>query len=330
MADVRRVIEGDAKADRGQLLLVAALGLAVMFVTLALTLNTAIYTENLATRGSDLAGGQQALQYRAVSTQATSDLIEQSNAHHNESYPTLQRNLSTGVTDWNDVAARHEAVSAASAETTLVSSNNGTRIRQTQQRNFTDDDANSTWTLATGVSGTRNYHLNVSKASLSEEDPLDLLGGSVFNVTFDSGSDVWKVAIYRETAGDARVEVIHDGSTFGPCTSSEEFITINVSGESVDGSECPELGYLDNVSTPYDISYEHATDGGDDTINGTYDLIVDKKDVDPVPDPYVDDPADGPAVSPVIYSATIRTAYNTSRLDYVVETGVTPGETLAS
>ena len=45
MADVTR-------PNRGQLLLVAAIALGILFVALALILNTAIFTENLATRSS--------------------------------------------------------------------------------------------------------------------------------------------------------------------------------------------------------------------------------------------------------------------------------------
>lgn len=334
MADVRPS-GGDIRGsdhDRGQLLLVAALGLAVLFVTLALTLNTAIYTENLATRGSDLAGGGDALQYRAASHHATLELIVRSNAEHNDSYTTLERNLSSGIEDWNSLSGRHEAASAAAADTTLIASNNGTRIRQSVQRNFTDDDANPSWTLAEDVSGTRAYRMNVSKASLRDPGVLGLFGGSVFNVTFDSGGDRWKLSVYKETGipTEARVEVVHDSQSFGPCTSDESFVHINVTEETVDGTDCPELGYLDNVSAPYDISYEHTVEGGSDTVNGTYDLIVDKKNVGPTPDPYVADPLDGPSTSPVIYNATTRVVYNTTRLDYVLETGVTPGETLDS
>ncbi|MFC7080626.1 DUF7261 family protein [Halorussus caseinilyticus] len=60
MADVRfdprppagdRGRSGDGGRDRGQLILVTGLAIAVMLVALVLLLNTVIYTQNLATRG---------------------------------------------------------------------------------------------------------------------------------------------------------------------------------------------------------------------------------------------------------------------------------------
>ena len=61
MADVGP--DSDGASDRAQLLLVTALALAVMLVTVALLLNTAIFTENVATRDTT-ADGREAVELR--------------------------------------------------------------------------------------------------------------------------------------------------------------------------------------------------------------------------------------------------------------------------
>ena len=64
MADLSRPAT-DGRRDRAQLMLVTALALAVVLVVLVLLVNTAIYTENLATRGVDV-GADDALEHRAA------------------------------------------------------------------------------------------------------------------------------------------------------------------------------------------------------------------------------------------------------------------------
>ena len=46
----------DLKGERGQILLIAAFALAVIFIALGLVVNGAIFTENLASQG-DASGG---------------------------------------------------------------------------------------------------------------------------------------------------------------------------------------------------------------------------------------------------------------------------------
>lgn len=324
MADVGR------SPEEGQIMLVSALGLAVLFVTLALTLNTVIYTENLATRGNDLPGGQNALGYSDTAQEGVSELVEHTNYEHNTTYTDLESNLSQGVEDWNEQSSTHSASSAAVSNTSLVSSERGTRIVQDTDRNFTDDDANVTWTLSEDVSGTREFTMNVSGDRLVNSLLGSLLSSNEFMIEFDDGDPTpWNVSIYENGAGEIAVAVHHAGTEFGECSVGGDRAEIDITGETIGGTQCPELGYLDNVSKPYTINYSDTVDAGDDTINGTYELIVDKETVDPDPDPYfTEGSSEGPYLTEAIYKAEIRVGYNSTRLEYVSETEIIPGETL--
>ena len=88
MADLSRGSPGDAGStedDRGQLVLVAGLALAVVLLALVLLANTAIYTENLATR-EDGVGERDVLGYRASVVDGEYD-----------SRTALEANVSDGV-----------------------------------------------------------------------------------------------------------------------------------------------------------------------------------------------------------------------------------------
>ena len=323
------------REERAQLLLVAALGMAVLFIALALTLNTAIYTENLATRGSDLAGGRDAVDYRVGMEHGVEPVIEVSNYNHNESATTLERNLSAGVQDIDRLSRLHSAASGELTNTSLRSHVDGSRIIQASDGNFTDDEGNSSWTVANDISGSRNFWINVSSSELTDSLDTAIFGNEVFVITFreDSGEE-WNVSVYRETgvSDDISVMVGHDGSKFGPCSVSRSRARIDITGGTLGETPCPELGYLDNVTGQYSIFYNDTKTGSDQkTVNGTYELIVDEPPPSIKDGQYHDDGSgEYPHPTPAIYSATIRTVYNTTRIQYLTEFRVIPGETLAN
>ena len=320
------------RRERGQLLLVAALGMAVLFVVLALTLNTAIYTENLATRGSDLAGGREAVDYRAGTEAGVEAVIESSNYHHNESATTLEANLSSGIADLHRLSSIHSAASGRVTNTSLNGHVEGSRIVQSSDRNFTDDEGNSTWIVADQIHGTRSFSMNVSQTALTRTDRPSLFASEVFVITFEGAGDVWNVSVYNETGGPGSitVDVSHAGTKYGPCRVTTQRAVIDITGETVGGTDCPELGYLDNVTGPYAISFNDTLDGSDETVNGTYELVVDEPPSTIKDGQYHDDGSGKqPYLTPAIFSADIRVVYNTTRIQYMSDFRVNPGETLA-
>ena len=69
--------------DRGQLILVGAFIIAAAFIVLALVVNSAIFTENLATR-DDVPGSQDALEFRDEVHQGVSNVIEGTNQNNGQ------------------------------------------------------------------------------------------------------------------------------------------------------------------------------------------------------------------------------------------------------
>lgn len=190
MADVNPRVPGrhdepPGQDDRGQLILVTALSLAILFVTLALILNTAIYTENLATRSGDIGGATDAVRYHDAARDAVGGIIDYANAYNHTSNSTLQSNLSAGVDDFRNNSARLFVSGDRGVETTLDTTENGTRIAQSDpSRNFTNTSGTANdWTIATNIDKTRAVTINIT-----DETELASFGtAGVFNLTVNDG-----------------------------------------------------------------------------------------------------------------------------------------------
>lgn len=309
MADVSRPVER-AGEDRGQLILVGGLALAVTFVALALVLNTAIYTENLATRGSDLAGGAAAIEFTDAAVDGIGEALDPINYHHNDSHETLASNVTSTVTDWSEIAGQHAAFNGQSANVSVAAITNGTRIEQTNQsRTFENTSSDASWTLVGEVEHTREFRLNVSDDKLQEVD-----GDDAFNVTVTDGTTTWW---FNVTKNDVYV----DNGSIAKCSISGSSTWINVTDGQVNEQDCVGLQFAEDVSTPYRIEFENG-----DEASGTYTLIVDNSSLAESPTDDYDITTGSPFVEPAIYSTTIRVTVVTDQLRYATNRTVAPGE----
>jgi hypothetical protein len=98
----------DVAGDRGQLILVTGLLIAVAIVGLVVLLNTAIYTENLASRGADQSG-REAIEYRATVVDAVGGLLEPENTRPHRQQADVEENVSAGIQAIDDYTARNRA-----------------------------------------------------------------------------------------------------------------------------------------------------------------------------------------------------------------------------
>lgn len=311
MADVGR------STDRGQLLLLAALGMAILFVALALVLNTVIYTENLATRGSEIAGGGESLRYLDTARTGLGHSIEYVNDNNATSHDALVGNLSATVPVWANASRRQLFHRSRSVNVSLVGTTNGTHIDQDAERNFTNESGTANWTLASDVTGTREYAIEVNSTTELESFPAS----SAFNVTVDDGSTQWRLNVTEN--GSSIVVGVRDGNgNEATCSAPSAPVWINVTAGTVDGEECDGLTFREGVSTPYEISYFNGHN-----VTGTYSVIVDNESVATSPGPHLlDDGAGNPHATPAIYSGRISVVYHAPRLFYDAEARAAPGE----
>ncbi|WP_224269568.1 DUF7261 family protein [Haloprofundus salinisoli] len=301
--------DDSALRDRAQLFLVGALSLAVVFVALSLILNSAIYTENLATRSTDAAGGAAVLDTRADVEAGVAGLIEYENRNRASVDPTAVEN---GVAELNSQVGNYSVRNGRAVRVSYVSRTDGTAAEQSTEGNFfADGTTTADWSVATNVDGLRAFEQRVQIGSLATES------GDPFATEFVGGGDTHRVRLLRVGDDDLRVEVttlsgeveetercaLYDGA------SVDESVTVDLTSATVGGEPCPALEFFDE-SAIYDVSYENG-----DAVSGTYRFVVDEGSVQAVPNS-----------KEVVYAVTVDLAYYSSNLDYETTLRVAPGE----
>ena len=320
-----------AGRNRAQLILVAGLIIAVTFVALALTLNTVIYTENLATRSSDIAGGDDAIRFLDVAREGITGVMTRANRGHNGSHDDVVGNVTGGIDAWRNATGRSYAVNGIVTNVSKVNVTEGTRMRQANgSRNFSSADGSANWTLASDVTGMRQFRLNVTRTTLADSTRslVGTAGVDVFEVRFDDQSTEWQVFVYKNTTGTHTVNVTVEnrtsGTKFGPCSATTEEVVVNVTAETVDGESCSALSFVSDLQSPYEITYH---DADSTTGEGTYHLFVDNSSVAQSPEPQFNDvPGDSPWADAAVYSVGFDANYETERLRYNASLRVAPGE----
>jgi hypothetical protein len=331
MADVRRPPaesrNGSGSDDRGQLLLVGALALAVVFIALALLLNTAIYTGNLATRDSGVEAAP-AVEYVSESRQAGIDAIASVNRRNNTSAADLNRAFAATVNRWDDLASYHRAVAGDAADVDVAGTTNGTRIQQDDaDRRYTSNTPASNWTVVegSGVTAVRSIQFTVDNSTLTSiDDASNATSEPVFHVTVDSSLGTTRTAyIYRNTtSGTSEVLVDNGTETVCPVESDpDDTFVVDVPNASAGGASCSALGTLDDTEGEVSIEYGDGSAAG-----GTYTMVVEghPTDSDVTLSELNPDGSESPYWTHAIYSANLTVTYRTGELDYEATVEVVP------
>ena len=314
-------------ADRGQLFIVGALALSVILVALAVLLNTAIYTGNVATRDTGVETTA-VVEYQNAATSMATRTLRHANYHNNTSYSDLDDRFTQGVSRWDRTAGRHVALGGGDGHLN-ASTTNGTRIVQDARRNFTDANESGNWTLADGVL-VRNFSANVNSSTLanvSEDDSADDFDGT-FHATVrnDTGTE-WAVYVYTNSTHDAVAVVRNDTTLEGTCGTTTSDPTVDLTNASLAGSHCEALAFWSAADDSYRLEYGDAND-----VEGTYSLVVDETDGNLLSTGHYEDDTDAgsPYVTPAIYSANLTVTYRSPSVYYRTTRRLAPGEPDAS
>lgn len=306
-------------ADRAQLLLVAGLVMAVSLVTLVVLLNATIYSENVATRGVESADGE-ALEVRATAVDGTGELIDATNRAGPEKQSEATETVESGVEDLDAELSRSYAERGGVTRVELSSARNGSRITGTIAGNGSVDP--NAATLATDVSRTRGFALDVDPDSLNETDPAGAVADA-FHVDLDNSTGgSHQLYVYtNETDGDVTVAVGENGSVpTARCAvppDGRDRVTVDLTGQRLGDRPCP--GIWPTALAPPDDAYGVIltnADAADGEVTAT---------VRPVSEGAVTANPDLTA-TPAVYEATIDIRYRTAELRFETAVRVAPGE----
>jgi hypothetical protein len=336
--------------DRAQLVLVGALTLAVSLVVLAVVLNSAIYTENLASRSGESGAGA-AVDVRESVRDGVGGLTDRVNENHaGDDYATLSgTHFSTAMAEWKPMVARQLVASGRTLRVSRAGNTEGTRIADESVGSFSPSATSGfepsyseyDWMVASTVE-VRHFRLyGISATDLADEtasfDP-DAQGTFFVEVHETGGSDKWQVGLY-DAGGSVGVMVWDEdqGSPVGSCQAGSSAI-VDLTEATLDGQHCEALSFFEEAQGPLDVYYFN----GDEVV-GTYELTVDrvghatsdalKNRVDSVNygrhcegPTYADTPGNNPYASAAIYSATVDVRYVSESVTYETDVRAARGE----
>ena len=306
------------------MILIAAIGVAILLVLLALTLNTAVFAGiHAAETDGSLDAERGAIQYQYSADRAVSGLIVQTNREYDR-YGALESDLEDAVVAWDGVSRPEYVRDGKTANSSLESVAYETRIVHDESGEFRDQAENTTWTVADDVSEVRGFEMDVQKERLVETS--DCTGSEpCFSLHVEgSDGDSWTLFVHDDGGVKITVESSSgDTETYGPAGTSAK-LDITDGAFDLGGSEAEFTTFLDDgLETPYTLTYANA-----DNVTGTYELTVDGKIVEETID---DDERYGvdesPEIKADIVAADVRLRYRSADLTYGTEIEVVPGET---
>lgn len=314
---------------RGQILLIAAFALAVIFVALALVLNSAIFTENLASRG-EVTGSSEGLHYLHQVNESVADAMERANT---ESPGSAEDSLRASVSAIGRQGGTQQITGGQLVNVSVNSiDTDGVRIADEAPsgsafNNESAPPAASAWRLASDVEAVRNVQVTVDERSSLADPAVDPLTFRI-NETGDP-TDAWELQLWRDGT-DVVVGVETASGRSGECrTGTATDVEIDVTGGVVDGQRCHALTRTGPDGDPmflgtdltgdYQIWIENGAE-----VEGNYSMIVDGTE----DDSNLASPAagDDPYYTDAIYSARIDYVFRTPDVAYEATARVARGE----
>lgn len=292
--------------SRGQVILIAALGIAVTLVALALVTNTAIYTENLATR--ETVSGQDAIAFEQSMTEGSSGLLALANRHNASSHSSIRDRFAADVANLSSGTSIESAAYGDLTTVDVVDTTDGSRISLNETRNFTSVAGDENWTLATDVDRTRRFEMNVSRSSLTDTSP--------FRIVVSDGTDEWTASVAEDGGGNVSVDLSNESATV-TCTVDATTAVVDLTEGTLAGESCDAPAYATNLDGPYDITFENASN-----VEGRFVLFVDPPQSDS--DDVYDANSSTPSIDPAMYDATVRVTVRQPDLTYETNVSVAP------
>lgn len=315
--------------ERGQLIIVMGLLLAVAFVVLALLLNTVIFTENLASRGTDL-GGRDALEFQRTVVTGVGELVDEENANEHGSQGAVEENVTNGVEELDVILAERNAESSvvADIDESTITYHEGDLVRQTDSaREFLDSTGLLfDWTMVFNVSETRQYAMTVDRADLALANESNAT--TAFHVRLEANltTDHWQAFVYENaTTGNISLAVNRTGTAVTEvCSVDQSTATVNLTAGTLAGEPCDGYDWAQGLSGGYDITYQNG-----DQAAGTYNLTVNTSPTVSTVNALAvnSDPSLGsPYHVPAVYSLTVELHYETRDVVYHAEVRIARGE----
>ena len=310
-------------ADRGQLLVIVGLIIAVSFIGLAVALNAAIFSENLSTRES--VDAEEAAAYAAGVEPAIGDAYDETNDAGAATAADAQAEFGDLIGEWETAREREAATEGADFGLDRTA-HVGWRLEQDANRSFApanDTDATD-WTVADDARDIAGFRLNVSRDDLYDGvGNFSTLESDAFRVSVSDGTTDWELYIFRNSGNSTVVVYNGDPTTSGSlgdllsasdsCTAATDRAVVDFRAATLNGSTCDALAFDDDLEGNVSVRYENVQDGGSERVNGTYRVVVNSSDAVATtsgqPDRFNASGASAPTATAVVYAVSYDSHY---------------------
>ncbi len=313
----------DLKNERAQILLIAAFTLAVIFVGLAIVVNGAIFTQNLASQGLSN-GGDALLLYRADMIQSFGETLDYVNEQGGNTSTKIEDQLTENLTQQGRRMRNYTHVNGRDISVNIVSTESGTYIEDQAgpPNDFQGDDSGADWRIGSNVGAIRKMRFYVQDAT------AEVGSGNEFTLLVSGTTgQLYTLRIGNNTSMSTQrpmLEVTGTGRAPGTCTlvSQTYPVRLDVMNARFGGRYCHALDRIeidDITSKPRTIDIENG-----DTLFGNYSLIVRSISLDS--EEYDSRSSDAPFNKVALYGIFLNLKVQTLDKTYEDRLWVAPGE----
>ena len=301
--------------DRGQLLVIIALVLGMVFVALAIVVNAAIFTENLATR--ETVDSERAASFTGDVERAIEVRYTRTNTNGFHTASDARETFNDTFRTWTDQRSNVSATEGGFYGANWTT-HAGWRLDQSTDDSFAPaDDRDATdWTLAPTVRNISAFELDVTREHLH-----DVADDDAFHVLLTDGTDTWKVFVYQDGGSDIVVSA-DDPTTAPQCTRTTDRAVINVSNGSVAGRGCDALDLPASLDGTLEVEFRNvqAADGTE-RVKGTYTVVVNGSDAvvtdtEGEPTKFNRSGEAPPTAAAVVYAVNYTTTYERADVEH--------------
>lgn len=222
--------------DRGQILLVGAITIAVTFISLGIVLNGSLHTPSLAAEASDDVTGTELEEVRNSVYRETTGLIQYANNNYGSFAVSTQAWVQENVSQLGD----HMELYSARKDVALSVGSPTVRDGRFISKTITDTTGS-----ISQYSDTEARHFNVSSINLGSSDTV--------TVTFNDGGSTYAVEI-----DDSEIDL--DPTTAGQtCPHGGR---VEITNATTDAGPCRHLEFVEDLSAEYDIEVSHSVSSG--------------------------------------------------------------------
>jgi hypothetical protein len=322
------MLRPEAGCDRGQLLVIIALVLGIVFVALAIVVNAAIFTENLATR--ETVDSERTAAFTGDVERAIEVRYNQTNSNGSHTASAARTTFDDTFRGWTDQRSNVSATEGGFFDATWTT-HVGWRLNQSSDDSFAPVDAPAAtdWIVVENTRNVSTLRLDVTREHLYNGSTLGDVESDAFRVNVSDGSTDWELYVLNDSADDEVVVFQGDPSTYGSysglvddgCSVNADRTVIDFLTMKVNAKECPDLAFEDDLSGPVTISYENVNVSDEERINGTYTVVVNGSDAlatnnSDYPERFNVTGSGEPAAHAVVYAVDYTTTYERADVEH--------------